>query len=92
MAAAGELNRPYPVPPIFLVAAAVATMSLALEDWVAAGQDQVTLVVSRVQPSQEAEVVAPEVRMMEGQAAPASSSFATRRKPPSRHRARRVST
>ena len=57
---ARALNRPYPVPPIFMaaVAAAVAiyrcTISLALEDWVAAGQggvparSRVTLLMTQV--------------------------------------------
>ena len=50
--AARALNRPYPVPPIFMAAAAAAAattspISLALEDWVAAGQDRLTLMVTQ---------------------------------------------
>ena len=93
--AAKAFHRPYLVPPIIMAAVAlVAAMESppAMEDWVAVGRAEYPGLVIRVQPSQGAEVVVPEVRMVEGQAAPASSSSATRRKPPSRRRARRVST
>ena len=80
-------NRPYLVPPIIMaVVVAAAAVPLAMEGWVAVGQAHKMIMVIRVQPSQGAEVVAPEVRILEGQAAPASSSSATRRKPPSRRR------
>ena len=54
-----------------------------MEGWVAVGQGQdITGMVLRVQPSQGAEVAAPDLTLMGVQAAPASSSSATRRKPP----------
>ena len=85
-------TRQYLVPPIIMaVAVAAAAIPMAMEGWVAVGQADMTGLVIRVQPSQGAvegaEVVAPELRMVEGQAAPASSSSATRRKPPARRRA-----
>ena len=85
-------NRQYLVPlTIMAVAVAAAAIPMAMEGWVAVGQADMTGLVIRVQPSQGAvegaEVVAPELRMVEGQAAPASSSSATRRKPPARRRA-----
>ena len=83
------LNRPYLVPPIIMAeaaeAAAAVAAPLAMEVWVEVRQDRLSLVIT-VQPSQGAEVVAPEIRILEGQAAPASSSSATRRKPPARRR------
>ena len=92
--AAKAFHRPYLVPPIIMAAVAlVAAMESppAMEDWVAVGRAEYPGLVIRVQPSQGAvegaEVVAPELRMVEGQAAPASSSSATRRKPPARRRA-----
>ena len=103
--AARAFNQTYPVPPVIMAAAAAAASGtthrkLALEGWVAEDWEdiqflimpRITLLVIQVLPSQGAEVVAVDIIVTGVQAAPAPSSSATRRKPPARHRARRVST
>ena len=89
---ARAFNQTYPVPPILMAAAAAAAAALftiptlAMEDWAEVLQERRVLSLLRVQPSQGAEVVAVDTWITGVQAAPASSSSATRRKPPARRR------
>ena len=97
VAAARALNRPYLVPPVIMAVAVVAAPKapLARGDWVAVGQADFPVI--QVQPSQGVVAAAVDIWLTGVQAAPASSSSATRTKvqaapAPSRRRARRVST
>ena len=93
--AAKAFHRPYLVPPIIMAAVAlVAAMESppAMEDWVAVGRAEYPGLVIRVQPSQGAEVVAVETRILEVQAAPVWSSPATRKPPATTKAAPRTTT
>mmetsp|Transcript_11219 Transcript_11219/g.50842 ORF Transcript_11219/g.50842 Transcript_11219/m.50842 type:complete len:325 (-) Transcript_11219:63-1037(-) len=95
--AAWALNRPYLVPPFIMAAAAAAAplaATTAMEDWAAVGEEKTaqTLVI-QVRHSQGAEVVAPVVVcIMGGQAAPAWSSYATKKPPATTKAAPRTTT